>query len=97
MGLPRKTWRRIIEGNIKKMGKTWKEVEKIAMDGHKWRDLVPALCATGHQEDMQVGSGFSTGSHTKCIYSWIKNHKSFRAQYIKEQLCLFSLNDLKLL
>ena len=40
-----------MEGDIKKMGKTWKEVEKIAMDRHKWRDLVLAACAIGHKED----------------------------------------------
>ena len=31
-GRPRETWRRTIEGDLKKMGKTWKEVEKIAAD-----------------------------------------------------------------
>ena len=29
-GRPRETWRRTIEGDLKKMGKTGKEVEKIA-------------------------------------------------------------------
>ncbi|XP_048757722.2 uncharacterized protein LOC125668029 [Ostrea edulis] len=50
-GRPRETWRRTIESDIKKMGKTWKEVEKMAMDRNKWRGLVSALCATGHEED----------------------------------------------
>ena len=46
---PRETWRRTIEGDLKKMGTTWKEVEKIAADR---RGLVSALCAIGREEDM---------------------------------------------
>ena len=50
-GRPRETWRRTIEGDLKKMGTTWKEVEKIAADRNQWRGLVSALCATGREED----------------------------------------------
>ena len=50
-GRPRETWRRTIEGDLKKMGKTWKEVEKIAADRNKWRGPVSALCATGCKDD----------------------------------------------
>ena len=46
-GRPRETWRRTIEGDLKKMGKTWKEVEKIAAARNKWRGLVSTLCVTG--------------------------------------------------
>ena len=41
-GRPRETWRRIIEGDLKKMGKTWKKVEKIAADKNQQSDLVSA-------------------------------------------------------
>ena len=54
-GRPRETWRRTIEGDLKKTGETWKEVEKIAADRNKWRGLVSALCATGHEEDRKEG------------------------------------------
>ena len=50
-GRPRETWRRTIERDLKKMGKTWKEVEKIAADRSQWKGLVTALCATGRKED----------------------------------------------
>ena len=50
-GRPRETWRRTIEGDLKKMGKTWKEVEKIAANRNKWRGLVSALGANGCEED----------------------------------------------
>jgi hypothetical protein len=36
---------------IKEMGKTWKELEKVAKDRPKWRRLVSALCATWLEED----------------------------------------------
>ena len=50
-GRPRDTWRRTIESDIKKMGKTRKEVEKIAADRNQWRGLVSALWTTGRDED----------------------------------------------
>ena len=49
-GRHREIWRRTTEGDLKKMGKTWREVEKIAADRNKWSDLVSALCATGREE-----------------------------------------------
>ena len=50
-GRPRETWRRTIEGDLKKMGETWKEVEKIAADRNQWRGLISALGAIGCEED----------------------------------------------
>ena len=46
---------RIIEGDLKKMGKSWKEVEKIAADRNQWRGVVSVLCATGRAEVRLVG------------------------------------------
>ena len=34
-----------------KLGKTGKEVEKIAAERNRWRGLVSALCATVREED----------------------------------------------
>ncbi|XP_068749524.1 uncharacterized protein [Montipora capricornis] len=45
-GLPRETWRRTIEAEMKTSGKIWKELEKAAMDREQWKSLVSALCAT---------------------------------------------------
>lgn len=49
-GRPRETWRRTIETEMALMGKTWGEIEKIAKDRKRWRDLVSALCAAQHKE-----------------------------------------------
>ena len=45
-GRPRETWRRTIEAEIKTAGKTWKELEKAAIDREQWKSLVSALCTT---------------------------------------------------
>ena len=45
-GRPRETWRRTIEAEMKATGKTWKELEKAAMNREQWKSLVSALCAT---------------------------------------------------
>ena len=42
----RETWRRTIEAAIKTVWKTWKELEKAAMDREQWKSLVSASCAT---------------------------------------------------
>ena len=44
-GRPRETWRRTIEAEMKTTGKTWKELEKAAMEREQWKSLVAALCA----------------------------------------------------
>ena len=31
--------------------KTWKELEKTAMDREKWKSMISAFRATGHDED----------------------------------------------
>ena len=40
-----------IEGDLKKMGKSWKEVEKIAADRNQWMGLVSASGVTGREEE----------------------------------------------
>ena len=50
-GRPKETWRRMVENEMKIIGKTWREIEKKAKDRHLWRRLVEALCADGHEED----------------------------------------------
>ena len=45
-GRPRETWRRTIEAEMKTTGKTWKELEKAAMEREQWKSLVAALCAS---------------------------------------------------
>ena len=45
-GRPRETWKRTIEAEMKTAGKTWKELEKAAMDREQWKSLVSVLCAT---------------------------------------------------
>jgi hypothetical protein len=43
-GRPRNTWRRELETEYKKAGKTWRDLEKIASDRTAWRALVVDLC-----------------------------------------------------
>ncbi|KAL9960878.1 hypothetical protein ACROYT_G034384 [Oculina patagonica] len=43
---PRETWRRTIKAEMKTAGKTWKELEKAAMEREQWKSLVSALCAS---------------------------------------------------
>ena len=45
-GRPRETWRRTNEAEMKTIGETWNEVEKIATDRREWKSLVSASCAT---------------------------------------------------
>lgn len=46
-GRPRNTWRREIETEVKKTRKTWRDLEKCALDGRAWRDMVVDLCLPG--------------------------------------------------
>ena len=45
-GRPRETWRRTIEAEMKTAGKTWKELEKAAIEREQWKSLVAVLCAS---------------------------------------------------
>ena len=40
------TWRRTIEAKMRTAGKTWKELDKAAMDRELWKSPIAALCAT---------------------------------------------------
>ena len=42
-GRPRLTWRRIREGDVKRSGKSWKEIKKIAQDRKEWKGFVGGL------------------------------------------------------
>jgi hypothetical protein len=43
-GRPERTWRRMVEEEIGKVGKTWKEVGALAQNRIQWRCFVEALC-----------------------------------------------------
>ena len=43
-GRPRNTWRRDLEADMKKMGKTWQQLERTAQDRDAWKGLVGGLC-----------------------------------------------------
>ncbi|KAJ4426088.1 hypothetical protein ANN_26897 [Periplaneta americana] len=45
-GRPRKTWKRSIEEEVERCGKSWKEVKRLAGDRVRWRNLTAALCST---------------------------------------------------
>ena len=43
-GRPKNSWRRDIEDDIKRMGGTWRQLERLAQDRGSWRNLVGGLC-----------------------------------------------------
>ena len=46
-GRPQGTWRRTMEDERKKAGKTWNELRWLAQDRDEWRKFVGALCSQG--------------------------------------------------
>ncbi|VDO56652.1 unnamed protein product [Schistosoma margrebowiei] len=44
-GRPKNTLRRILEADMKRMNRNWKELERIAQDRVGWRMLVSGLCS----------------------------------------------------
>ena len=43
VGRPRHTWRRAREEDVKRSGKNWKEIKKLARDRREWRCFVDGL------------------------------------------------------
>lgn len=43
-GRPRNTWRRDLEADAKKIGRSWRQLERLAQDRDGWRALVDGLC-----------------------------------------------------
>jgi ribonuclease HI len=39
-GRPKRTWRRVVEEGIGKVGKTWKEIRALAQNRIRWRCFV---------------------------------------------------------
>ena len=50
-GRPKETWRMSVEREMKALGWSWGQVEKLAADRTRWRNSVSALCASTHEED----------------------------------------------
>ncbi|XP_063408979.1 uncharacterized protein LOC134692458 [Mytilus trossulus] len=50
-GRPKNTWRRGLTTELSKIGKTWRETKRIAMDRKKWRETVVALCPPWDEVD----------------------------------------------
>jgi hypothetical protein len=46
-GRPRNTWRRDLDADGKKLGYTWGQLERMAQDRAKWRNIVGDLCPNG--------------------------------------------------
>ena len=43
-GRPRNSWRRDLEDDIKRMGRTWGQLERLAQDRAGWGNLAGGLC-----------------------------------------------------
>jgi len=50
-GRPKTTWRRTVQSELMKMGVTWGEAERKAMDRPVWRKLAATLCSVRSKED----------------------------------------------
>ena len=44
-GRPKNTWRRDLEADIKQTGNGWQQLERIAQDRRRWRNVVDGLCS----------------------------------------------------
>ena len=45
-GRPKTTWRRTVEGEMKKMNHSWGSIQRLASDRQGWRSFVAALYAS---------------------------------------------------
>jgi len=45
-GRPKNSWRRDTDAELKKLGISWNEVEKVAESRGKWRNVVDSLCSS---------------------------------------------------
>ena len=45
-GRPRNSWRRDTESELREMGTTWKEAEKVAQNRVRWRIVTDGLCSS---------------------------------------------------
>ena len=50
-GRPVMTWRRTLNTELQKVGKSWGEAKQLARDRTKWRVVVEALCPSRDEED----------------------------------------------
>ena len=50
-GRPKKTWRRSVMDEAERMGKSWKEIKRIASDREEWRTFSEALCSTRNPKE----------------------------------------------
>ena len=48
-GRPKNTWRRDLEADITQTGPSWKQLEMIAQDRRRWRDVFHGLCSRRSQ------------------------------------------------
>ena len=44
-GKTKNTWRRDLEADIKQTGNGWQQLERIAQDRRRWRNVVDGLCS----------------------------------------------------
>jgi hypothetical protein len=44
---PKTTWKRAVEEEATEVGKTWSEVNRIAVDRIRWRRFTDVLCSSG--------------------------------------------------
>ena len=47
-GRPKKTWRRMVEAEMKTLHQTWGTIQKKAQNRQEWKDFVAALHAKKH-------------------------------------------------
>jgi hypothetical protein len=55
-GRPRKTWKKTVEEEAAVMGKTWKEVKRLANNRTRWRCFTDALCSSYERQEISRSS-----------------------------------------
>ena len=46
-GRPKASWKREVESEMKKAGKSWSVLTRVAQDRRNWRSLIDGLCSPG--------------------------------------------------
>ncbi|KAJ8306485.1 LOW QUALITY PROTEIN: hypothetical protein KUTeg_017030 [Tegillarca granosa] len=58
-GRLKETWRKSFEKEIKELGSTWGQTQRLATDRMKWKSSLKVLCALRHKEEMTFYLGLT--------------------------------------
>lgn len=67
---PRTTWKRTIERELQKVGISWKEAKRLALDRNKWKSFTKALCSTQEQRERRIRRRRGGGGGRRFTFSF---------------------------